>query len=82
MKQAMVRRLDELGRIVLPVEMRNALGWDETSKIAISRQGDRVVLRAYQNSCVVCGSEENLTPVRERHICQGCIQEIITPRLL
>lgn len=76
MKSEVVRKMDELGRIIIPIEMRNALGWDGKTKISISRKGERVVLQTYQGSCFVCGSEENLGSVGEKHICRKCVDEI------
>lgn len=76
MKSESVRRLDELGRIVLPGEMRNALGWDKDTKISVTQDGERLVLQAYSGSCVVCGSEENIRPVKSKFICQSCMDEV------
>jgi len=71
-----VRKLDELGRIVLPAEMRNELGWDGDSRIAISLQDDQLVLRTSRRHCVICGNEERLRPVRGKMVCQTCIDEL------
>jgi transcriptional pleiotropic regulator of transition state genes len=76
MKAEVVRKMDELGRILIPIEMRNALGWDNESKISISQKGERLILQTYQSSCFVCGSEENLKPIHGKNICQNCIDEI------
>jgi len=76
MKSEIIRKMDELGRIVVPVEMRNALGWDEETKISISRQGERLILQICQGSCFVCGNEENLKPIHGKYICQKCIDEV------
>lgn len=76
MKTEVVRKMDELGRIILPVDMRSALGWDNETKISISRQGEQLVLQTYQGSCFVCGSEENLKPIHGKYICQKCVDEI------
>ncbi|NLN81677.1 MAG: AbrB/MazE/SpoVT family DNA-binding domain-containing protein [Clostridiales bacterium] len=76
MKSEVVRKMDELGRIVIPIEMRNALGWDDETKISISRQGERLVLQTYQGSCFVCGSEENLKQIHGKYICRECVDEL------
>ena len=76
MKAEIVRKVDELGRIVLPSDMRNALGWDEKSKISITKQGNRLILQTFQDSCFVCGNEENIVPIHGKFICQMCIDEI------
>jgi len=76
MKTEVIRKMDELGRILLPIEMRNALGWDNETKISISRQGEQLILQTYQGSCFVCGSEEYLKPIHGKYICQECMNEI------
>jgi transcriptional pleiotropic regulator of transition state genes len=64
------RKIDELGRIIIPVEMRNALGWNGETKISINREGESVILQTYHDRCFLCGGEENLKSIREKHICQ------------
>ena len=76
MEQETVRKTDELGRIVIPAEMRSALGWDEETKISISMQGERIVLQAYRDRCFLCGSEENIKTIYGKHVCQKCIDKI------
>lgn len=75
MKQEAVRKMDELGRIVIPTEMRNALGWDNQTKISISCQEEHLILQNHQNSCLVCGSEDNLKKILSKYICQKCMDE-------
>lgn len=76
MKSEIVRKIDELGRIVLPIEMRNALGWDEKAKISVTRAGDRLVLQSFQGSCFICGNENNIRPIHGKFVCQICINEL------
>ena len=71
-----VRKIDEIGRIVLPPDYRHALGWHEGSKVAVIHEGEQIILRSFQNCCFVCGKGEDLTPIREKHICADCIHEI------
>ena len=51
-----IRRVDELGRIVIPKEMRRELNIDQKDPIEISIEGQSIVLRKYQNKCVFCGA--------------------------
>ena len=83
MKTEIVRKIDELGRIVLPAEMRNAFGWESESKVAITKQDDCLILRTHRGSCFVCGNTENLTSIREKFVCKACVNELIsqTPRI-
>ena len=76
MKAEVVRKIDEFGRIIIPIEMRNALCWDNGTKISISQQGEQLILQTYQSSCFVCGNEDNLKPIRGKNICQNCVDEI------
>ena len=50
-----VRRVDELGRIVIPIEMRNALDIAQKDPVEISMEGSSIILRKYENRCVFCG---------------------------
>lgn len=76
MRSEVVRKMDKLGRIILPAEMRNALGWDGETNISISRQGEQLVLQNYQGHCFVCGSVVNLKPIHGKYICKKCVDEI------
>jgi len=71
-----VRKMDELGRIVIPKEMRNVLNWSSDTKISIAIEGERVSLKTHKDSCCVCGNENGIQPVCEKFICQKCINEI------
>lgn len=75
MEAQVVRKLDELGRILLPAEMRNELGWGMSSKIAMTKVEKGIVLETYQESCFLCGKEENLHKINEKAICQSCIEK-------
>lgn len=71
-----VRKIDELGRIVLPADMRYALRWEAEAQISISRQDNRLILKAYNDSCFACGNAVNILPIHNKFICQKCIDEI------
>lgn len=64
------RRIDELGRIVLPTE---AMGWNRKSKISITREDKLIILQTYQENCFVCANEENLTVLHGKYICHKCV---------
>jgi transcriptional pleiotropic regulator of transition state genes len=67
-----VRRVDELGRIVIPVEIRKRLGIRDRDPIEISVQGDSVVLTRPVDRCVFCSSLDDLTTFHDRAVCAGC----------
>ena len=55
-----VRRVDELGRVVLPIELRRTLEIEERDSLEIMLEDDRIVLRKYQPTCIFCGAEDDL----------------------
>ena len=69
-----VRKVDELGRIVLPIELRRTLDIAERDELEIYLDDDKVVMRKYEPSCVFCGSTRNLTEYREKNVCSECIR--------
>jgi transcriptional pleiotropic regulator of transition state genes len=71
-----VRRVDELGRIVIPVEIRKRFGIAVRDPLEIGVRGDTIVLSKPQDSCVFCGSREQLEEFRGRPVCDNCREEI------
>ena len=71
-----VRKVDELGRIVLPIELRRTLGIEEKDRIEIFVDGDSVILRKYQPGCVLCGNANDLILYKGKTICQDCIRNM------
>lgn len=70
------RKLDHLGRIVMPSELRRNIGWDSGIALEIYRNGDSVVLKRGQVSCVFCQSDKELIEYRGKHICKECRAEM------
>lgn len=73
-----VRRVDELGRIVIPIELRNKLKIAEKDPIEIFVDGSSIVLKKYEETCVFCGSNKNVVEYKEKLICTKCAQNIST----
>ena len=71
-----VRRIDELGRVVLPVELRRSMGIEVRDSIEIFVEGDSIILKKFSQSCIFCGSDKNITPFREKNICAKCLAEL------
>ena len=71
-----VRRVDELGRIVIPMELRRTLGINVKDPISISVEGERIILEKHRDSCVLCGCMDDIRQVKGRAICSGCLTEI------
>ena len=68
----MARKVDDLGRIVLPVELRRLHGIQTGDALEISVDGDAIVLRKLSQGCVFCGTGEGLASYRSRSICGDC----------
>ena len=71
-----VRRVDELGRIVIPIELRNKLKIAEKDPIEIYVDGSSIVLRKYEEACVFCGSTKNVVGYKGKLVCTKCAQSI------
>ena len=71
-----VRKVDELGRIVLPIEMRRTLNIEEKDSLEIYVEGDNVILRKYQATCIFCESTKNLINFNNKNLCPDCLKKI------
>lgn len=71
-----VRKVDELGRIVLPSELRKSLGIDVKDSLEIYTSGDSVILKKYLPSCVFCGEANDITIFKNKNICKNCLRQI------
>ena len=71
-----VRKIDEMGRLVLPKEMRSKMGIDSGDEIEFFADNDRIVLRKYAPSCLFCGNEALITEYKGKRICADCMAEI------
>lgn len=71
-----IRRVDELGRVVLPIEIRRILDIEERDPLEIILDEDRIVLRKLQPTCIFCGAEEDLQEYRSKRICRDCLESI------
>ena len=75
-----VRKVDELGRLVLPIEMRRVLDISEKDTVEIYVEGENIILRKFQPFCTFCGGSEKLVSYQGKHVCQSCakkLQELI-----
>ncbi len=71
-----VRRVDQLGRIVLPVELRRTLDIEERDALEIFVDGDSIVLCKYEAACIFCGNAKNVVNYCGKNVCQRCIREL------
>lgn len=71
-----VRKVDELGRIVLPMELRRALGIDFKDLLEIYVDGDQIILRKYEPACVLCGNANDVIYYKHKNVCKACLKEL------
>ncbi len=72
-----VRKVDELGRIVLPVELRRIMDIQIKDSLEIMTEDDKIVLKKYEPRCVFCGSKENISEFKGRCVCENCVKELM-----
>lgn len=73
----MIRPVDRLGRVVIPMEIRKSLKIDkEGDCLEIFMEGNRIILKKYSPSCVFCGSLENTISMYDQVICKECIEKL------
>ena len=71
-----VRKIDDLGRIVLPRELRKVLEINERDSIEIFVDGNFIMLQKYEPSCIFCGNAENVNGHKGKNVCASCIKEL------
>ena len=69
-----VRKVDELGRIVLPIELRRTLGIEEKDRIEIFVDGESIILRKYQPACIFCDNAKDIINYKGKNICPDCLR--------
>ena len=71
-----VRKVDELGRIVLPIEMRRTLDIEEKDTWEIYVEGSSVILKKYKPSCIFCDTTKDIVVFKGKNICPKCLKEL------
>ncbi len=72
-----VRKVDELGRVVIPIELRRTLGIGEKDALEIFVDGERIMLKKYEPACIFSGEAEDLVYFKGKMISKNCIGELI-----
>lgn len=67
------RKVDDLGRVVIPAGIRRSLSIREGDAVEVHVEGDQVILSKPTDRCVFCGEEEGLETFREKAVCRGCV---------
>ena len=71
-----VRKVDELGRVVLPIELRRTLDIAERDALEIYVEGETIVLKKYEPSCIFCGNVADTSAFKDKNVCSRCIKEL------
>jgi transcriptional pleiotropic regulator of transition state genes len=71
-----VRKLDQLGRIVLPKSLRKRYQMNEGDPIEILVQGDHIILERYRPKCIFCSSTNQAIHFKDKYICSSCVYEL------
>lgn len=71
-----VRKVDELGRIVLPIELRRTLEIKVKDSLEIFVEGEQIILKKYEPSCVFCGQAKDVSSVKGKNICADCLKDL------
>lgn len=71
-----VRRVDELGRVVIPIEIRNQFSIAEKDPIEIYVDGSNIILKKFEQTCIFCGNTEDLLEYKGKLICDKCAEQI------
>jgi len=69
-----VRKVDELGRIVLPIELRRTLDIAERDALEIYVDNDSIILRKYQPACIFCDNAKDVINLKGKNVCPSCIR--------
>ena len=73
-----VRKVDELGRIVIPIELRRNLGIDERDGLEIFVEEDQIILKKYSPSCLFCNNAGDIIKFNGKSICKSCLESLRT----
>lgn len=71
-----IRKVDELGRVVVPIELRNKLNINVKDEVEIYVDGSSIVLKKFEPNCIFCGNTKNLIEYKDKLVCQKCLENI------
>lgn len=72
-----VRKMDELGRIVIPMEFRRSFNWDAGAAIEIFMDDEGIYLRKYQAGCIFCGEANKTEKIKGKDVCLNCCSDLL-----
>ena len=71
-----VRKVDELGRIVIPIELRRTMGIEEKDALEIYVDSEKIILKKYEPACIFCDNAEDVVNYKGKNICKSCLTQI------
>lgn len=71
-----VRKVDELGRIVIPIELRRTMGIEEKDALEIYVDNEKIILKKYEPACIFCGNAEDVANYKGKNLCKACLTEL------
>ena len=71
-----VRKVDELGRIVIPIELRRTLNVAEKDALEIYVDGEQIILKKYEPACIFCDDARDITVYKGKNICKNCLNDL------
>lgn len=71
-----VRKVDELGRVVIPIELRRTMQIAEKDPLEIYVDGESIILKKYEPACIFCGDAADVRIYKDKNICQTCLDEM------
>jgi len=71
-----VRKVDELGRIVIPIELRRTMGIEEKDALEIYVDTDKIILKKYEPACIFCGNADEVLNYKGKNLCRNCMTEL------
>ena len=71
-----VRQIDELGRIVLPIELRRTMNINTKDSMEIYTDANQIILKKYESACIFCNNASDIIQYHGKNICKDCLREM------
>lgn len=71
-----VRKIDELGRVVIPVELRRLLNLEVKDAVEIYTEADTIIFKKYEPACIFCGQARGTVSIKGKIVCKSCLEEL------
>ncbi|NMB27547.1 MAG: AbrB/MazE/SpoVT family DNA-binding domain-containing protein [Tissierellia bacterium] len=71
-----VRKVDELGRVVIPIELRRNLDIEVKDALEIFVDGEHIILKKYAPACIFCGQAKDVSTYKGKNICPACLKDL------